>query len=163
MKKLFLVVLALLLCVGVANATNIPRAVDAVNGREIWVTSVFVNETTNPTFMDVGDCAQWDMDSSTGDDKNYVVQCDATDTYLVAGIIWPAQISGQTVGLMAIKGPVQADTTSDVLGAGFLMCASEIDGYVQPCSASGTTDPNAIGFVTTAGGTSTATVNIILR
>jgi len=160
MKRIVLVFLALLLTVGVASATNYPKAVDPKNNREIWVTSVFNSEES--TTMDVGDCAEWEMDSSTGDDKNYVVQCDAADTHYVAGIVWPADIAAQTSGTMVIKGPVQADTNVSALGAGSLVCSSSTAGAVQTCSA--LSDANAIGFVTAAGtGTLSAIVNVFAR
>ena len=159
MKRLFFLVLALLLFVGIANATNIPGAVDAVNNREVWVTSVYNNETAE---MSVGDCVEWDMDSSTGDDKGYVVECDSTDTYLVAGVVFPAAIASKSTGLIAVKGPVNVNTVTDTMVTGTLVCSSATEGKVYNCSV-GAGDANALGYTTAASTGSSAIVNIFAR
>ena len=161
MKKLVLVILALFLFVGGASAANIPRAVDPINAREMWITSVF-NDEGSGTVADVGDCVEWKMDSSTGDNKNYVEVCDSADTFLVAGVVWPVDIADQTTGIIVIKGPVETDTVYGTALAGTLVCSSTTAGSVVDCS-SGAVDANALGYITAAGSSHSAIVNVFAK
>ncbi len=166
MKRLFLAFLALLLCVGVASATNIPPATDAVNNKEVWITPVYNNESAE---IGVGQVVQWDMDSSTGDNKNYVVLCELADTFLVAGVVYPSAIAAKSIGFIATKGPIQVDVQDTVAGVGNgtmlanqLICTSQFDGYGQVCSAPDG-DANAFGYATAAGSTSSVIVNVFAK
>ncbi len=160
MKKItFLVVFALLMCVGIASAANIPRAVDAVNERELWITSVYNNDSGT---LDAGDCVEWDMDGATGDNKNYVDQCDSVDTFLIAGVVWPVDIAVGNTGLIVIKGPVATDTVAATQEPGALVCSTATAGSVDNCSDTAT-DPNAVGFVTAEGTGNSAVVNVFLH
>jgi len=155
MKKLLLVVF-ILLYAGIAGATT--QVIDAVNNHELWVTTVFNDETST---MDVGDCAEWKMDSSTGDNLNYVEQCDAVDTHIVAGVIWPVDIAAKSTGTMVIKGPVATDTLATAQPIG-LLCASATGGSVALCSDSAD-DAAALGFSTATGSSNSAVVNVFLH
>lgn len=148
MKRFLFLALVLLVSTGVASAASIPGAIDAKAGPEIWTISVFNNESST---MDVGDVAEWDIGSSTGDNDNYIIQADSVDTYLVAGVVWPADIAAGSRGTIAIRGPVQVDLLSSLGGAavGSLLCSSATVGSAAVCS-SGATDANAFGFATSA-------------
>jgi len=159
MKKLLFVLFALLFVVGVANATTIPGIVDPATSRELWITQVYNGDTVA---LDVGDCAEWVVGSSTGDDKNWVEGCDATDTFLVAGVIWPVDIGVGAMGLMVIKGPVEVDTVIQNQEVGSLVCASTTGGSVDNCSDIDS-DPNALGYVTATGSSNSAMVQVFLH
>ena len=162
MKKLLLVVLALLLFAGVSYATNVPRANDPVNGKEVWITPV---HNYGDLTAAVGDCVEWSMDDSSGNDKNYIVQCDSTDTFLVAGIVFGQDILTKADGVIAIKGPVPGNIglSGENITAGALLCSSvTVNGYMSVCSDTGT-DANAVGYATAAATASSATVNVFLH
>ncbi len=152
MKKLFLAVLFLGLAVSSYSA-SIPTSIEPkAGGPEVWVQSVYVD--TGSTALDVGDVVCWDGDSSTGDDDSWVEQCSAADTYLVAGVVWPAGIAAGASGTIAIKGPVQVDAVAASLGvANGLACSSTTAGSARSC----TTDAANFGIVVT-GNTGTSAV-----
>ena len=160
MKKLILSILILFLFTGVSFATNVPRVVDPINQKEIWVTKVYNNDTQT---ADVGDCVEWDIDSSTNNDKNYIVECDSVNTFLTAGIIWPVDILSESEGVMAIRGPVPANMSGPVTLVGTLVCSSAIPGLFGPCYDATGTNANAVGYAVAAGTSSAATVNIFLK
>lgn len=147
MRKLFSFLLAALLIVsiaGVASAVSIPAVENAEDGPAVWLIPVYNNESAE---MSIGDCAEWDIGSSTGDNDNYVVECDTADTFLVAGIVYPAAIGAGKVGSIAVKGVVSANFDGQVGGAGELVCASGTEGLTSACSDTAT-DANAFGFTT---------------
>lgn len=158
MRKLFLALFAILFVVGVASAANIPSMVDPKTDREVWLMSVYNDEGST---MSAGQCAEWKMDSGTDDNEAYVELCDSVDTFLVAGIVFPANILAGERGTIAIKGPVPATTVSTI-PAGALLCSSATAGSLAVCSDM-TSDPNAIGFTTTTGSAGSTTVNVILK
>jgi hypothetical protein len=162
MRKLFLALLVILFTAGMASAAAVGGIGDATNSREIWITSVYNNTGSGATAVDAGDCLEWDIGSSTNDDKNWVVQCDAADTFLVAGVAWPTEIGAGSTGLMAIKGPVSVDTVDGSVEVGALMCSSATAGSVDGCSDTAT-DANALGFITQAGSGRTATMQVFVK
>ena len=155
MKRFIFTVIALFLFTGVANAASIASAVNPVDGPELWVTAVYNNDDAT---MDVGDCAQWDIENSTGDNDNYVEQCDAVDTFLVAGVVWPVDIASKDKGLIVTKGVVQVDTLGAIM-EGSAICASATAGSVYVCSDP-EDDSNQFGYAVTgqSGGSATAMV-----
>ena len=159
MKKLFFVLFALLFVVGVASATTIPSAVDPSTSREMWITQVYNSDTS---VLDVGDCAEWEIGASTGDDKNWVEACDSVDTFLVAGVIWPVDIGVGAMGLMVVKGPVDVDTVAANQEEGSLLCSSATAGSVDNCSDTAS-DPNALGFATAAGSGNSVKMQVFVK
>ncbi len=150
MRKLFLALFAILFVVGVANATNIPSTVDPENSAEIWITSVYNYTGSGATEADVGDVVCWDIDNSTDDNKNWVIQCATADTTLVAGVVYQAAIKGGDVGTIAIKGPVQTDCIylQTVDGPA---CSSATAGSATSCAEGSYANADAMfGFVTGA-------------
>ena len=145
MKKLVLVLAILLMC-GVAQAANIPAMVDPVNSPEVWTTVVFSNESS--TTLDAGDIVKWDIDNSTGDNKNYILGADSADTHLVAGVVYPADITAGNSGSIAIHGVVPVDVVGmgGGIAAGSPVCSSSTEGSAGLCS----TASKAIGFATAA-------------
>jgi len=145
MKKLFFIALAILLMASVSYAATVGLAVDPKNNREVWTTTVYVDETSSTT-VDAGNVVCWDVDDSSGDDKNWVENCDS-ETGLVAGVVWPADISGGSIGLIAIKGSVPVDVPStgygSVIAANAILCSSSTAGVAAPCT---TLDREAYGF-----------------
>ena len=156
MKKLLLILLLALSVTGTAMAANIPAYVDPQTGPEIWLTPVYVD--TASTAIDVGDVVCWDMDSSTGDNDNWVEQCTAADTYLVAGVAYPTGIAAGETGTIAIKGPVQVDAVASSLNlVNGLACSSTTAGSARSC----TTDAANFGTVVTVNSGTSA--NICVR
>lgn len=143
MKKLFLAILLLGLA-STVHATSIPEAMEPKEGGpNLWLESVYV--TTTATALDVGDVVCSDMDSSTGDDDNWVEQCSAADTYLAVGVVWPAAIAAGGAGTIVIRGPVATDAVAGQLTAvNGLACTSTTGGSARSC----TTDAANFGIVT---------------
>ena len=160
MKKFLVLFLLLALSVtGVivynnkVNAANVPSYIDPQAGPEIWLTPVYVD--TGSTALDVGDVVCWDMDASSSDNDNWVEQCTAADTYLVAGIVYPADIAAGATGTIAIRGPVQVDTVTSSLNiVNSLACSSATAGSARSC----TTDAANIGTTVTANSGTSANV-----
>lgn len=157
MRKLFLVLIAILLTCGVASAVSIPQSENAsTGGPYVWTVPVHNNESS--TTMDVGDVVCWDIDSSTGDDDNYVYICDSADTYIVAGVVYGNDISAGDNGTVAVHGVVSVDyaTSGGTHGgaAGALVCNSSSGATAKNCQ----TDAAAFGIVTTAASSGVATV-----
>jgi len=143
MRKLFLTLIAILLVAGVAYAADIPAVVNPKAGPEVWVTTVYNDDSST---LDVGDCVEWKIGNSTGDNDNYVEQCDSADTFIVAGIVYPVDIAVGDVGTIAIRGVVEADVINGT-EAGSLLCSTTTQGSLGVCS-SGTSDTDAVGFAT---------------
>ena len=156
MKNLFLAILFLGLAFNV-HATSIPEATEPKEGGpNLWLESVYV--ATGSTALDVGDVVCSDMDASTGDDDNWVEQCSAADTYLVAGVVWPVGIGAGGSGTIVIRGPVATDTVTGHLGVvNGVACSSATAGSAQSC----TTQAANFGIVTqvASGGSAIVCVN----
>ena len=127
MKKYLFVILALLLMCGVANvyAAGIPVTVDPQNGPEVWTQEVF-NDSGGA--LTSGSVVIWDYTDSDmyaiGSRKMYVTTTTTADNVAVAGVVVDDSIADQTVGTIAIYGPVKAistiggSTTGSILGTG---------------------------------------------
>lgn len=140
MKKLFFV-LAILLMASVASAATIPGAVNAKEGPEIWTTTVYNN---SGAALESGTVVIWDIDAATGDDDNYV-NTSTTESALVAGVVWPAQIATASIGIIAIRGPVNVDMEDASNGncaADALLCVGSVAGDAKTC----TTVANGQGY-----------------
>lgn len=147
MKNLKLSLLSILLLLGmtgVSFAISIPEVDDAKNGPQVVLIGVYNNSGST---MDVGDVAIWQVASSTGDNDNYVTTTTTSDTYLVAGVVYPADIAAGDIGTIAVRGPVQVDVIAGNLqtDAG-LACSSGTAGAARSC----TTDAANFGIVTQA-------------
>jgi len=150
MKKLFLVSLAILLTVGIAHAVSFPQSEDAKNGPGIWYVPVY----NNTSALSKGDVVVWDIASSPGDNDNYITTTTTSDTFIVAGVVWPFAIGAGGRGTIAVKGVVDVNTESDGGGistatANWLLCTGNTAGRAQVCSDL-VTDPNSFGFTTAA-------------
>lgn len=144
MKKLFFVLLAILLVAGTAYAISIPQSESATNGPAVVTIPVYNNSGST---MDAGDVAIWDIGSSTGDNDNYVTTTTTAATYLVAGVVYPADIAAGDVGTLAIRGVVPVDYAGGDGAAGGLLCTSTVAGNASSCSS---TQAASFGIVTTA-------------
>ncbi len=110
MKKYLFVILALLLMVGVANATNIPQMVDPKNYPTVWTEQVY--NGTGSTIQS-GLIVIWDYDTSDSDISTaYDDMCPWVKMPTEADDIWTAGVTpyGQTIlngstGAMIIRGP----------------------------------------------------------
>lgn len=157
MKKL-LFVLALLLIAVPAFAISIPQSESGTTGPAIVTIPVYNNSGGT---MDAGDVAVWDIGSSTGDNDNWVTTTTTADTFLVAGVVYPADIAAGDVGTIAVRGVVQVDFGATGTGAaGSLLCSDSVAGAADNCTSS-TGDKNAFGIVTTA--VSSNSVNAMLQ
>lgn len=123
MKKISLLVLALLLCFGVVNsfATNIPQVTDPKNYPTVWTELVYNGSGST---ISSGHVAIWDFDTSDSDAGTYyddtaswVKTCDAADSIWTAGVLPLGQdIANGDVGRIIIRGPAvvvsRANTTT---------------------------------------------------
>lgn len=153
MRKFLFILFALLFCVGVASAANIPSVVNPTEGPELWITQVYNNSGGT---LDVGDVVIWQIGSSTGDDDNYVTTTTTAQTYIVAGVVWPVDIGATNSGTIVIRGPVAVDDDGRGLNdAGGLACTSGTAGAATSCTSA----PQAnFGIVTQAGASGSAIV-----
>lgn len=152
MKKLFLAVLLLGLAFDV-NAASIPVSIEPKEGGgDIWLLDVYVD--TASTAIDAGDVVCWNMDASTGDDDNWVEQCGAADTYLVAGVAYPGGVAAGERGTIAIRGPVPVDVLNGLNTVNGLACSSGTGGAAKSCD----TQAANFGIVTQVAASGTAVV-----
>lgn len=151
MKKLLLMLFALLCITGVAGAANIPSYVDAEGGPEVWITPVYNNSGSS---MGAGSVVVWDVDASTGDNDNYVTTTTSADTYIVAGVVYPAAIAAGAVGSIAIRGPVTTNVLNCAVNGP--VCSSAQAGYGNRCGA----EAAMFGHCTVASASNSATVYI---
>lgn len=146
MKKLFLLLLAVLLIAGTAWAISFPGSEDAEEGPYVWTVPVYNNSGAS---LSVGTLVVWQFTSSTGDDDNYVTTSTDTDTFLVAGIVYPNAIAATDSGTIAVHGVVDVRVSDNGVAEGSLICSDDTTaGLVDTCSDTAT-DANAIGFTTT--------------
>jgi len=132
MKKLFLSLLAILLIAGVAYAVSIPVVEDATTGPGVWLVPVYNNLGST---MDAGDVAIWDIDSSTGDNDNYVTTTSTAETGGVAGVVYPNDITAGDTVTIAIRGVVNVDTvTQSLIVADTPLCTSTTAGSAAACT-----------------------------
>ena len=169
MKKLFLVIFALLLVAGIANAAGIPTAADPKNAPEIWTQEVYNNSTS---ILYSGFVCEWDMDADTTD-ANYAYRTAwvtlpaGDDAIRTAGVVVDDSIPASGQGTISIYGPtyVKAADSSDALTAGQVvgsystggMCGAYTTGtdtgYLGWCILAAPVD-DAYGGYTTDGSTS---------
>jgi hypothetical protein len=149
MRKLFFALLAVLLMAGMAFAVSIPQTEEGKNGPYTWYQPVYNNSGGS---LDAGDVVIWDIDSSTGDNDNYVTTTTTAATALVAGVVWPSAISAGDTGTIAIYGMAECDV--DVVGVGEMgpLCTSTTAGSGTRCT--GTTGgayaiSTEVGYATT--------------
>ena len=110
MKKYLFIILALLLTVGVANATNIPQISDPKNYPIVWTEVVYNGSGSTITS---GYVVQWDFDTSDSDAGTefddvcpWVKLADAASDIWTAGVVPLGQnILNTDVGRIVIKGP----------------------------------------------------------
>jgi hypothetical protein len=86
--------------------------------------------------LDAGDVVVWQIGSSTGDNDAYVTTTTTASTSIVAGVVYPASITDQRSGSIAIYGVVDCDilagSTGNVANGGPL-CTSGTAGDSIPC------------------------------
>lgn len=143
MKKILFSLFAVLLMCGTVMAGGIPDTIDPQNGPFFGSITVFNNSGGT---LSAGDTVIWDIDSSTGDNDAYVTTTTTADTGLVAGIVWPAQITDQSTGSMATWGVVQCDVAGNVV-ADTHLCSSTTAGEAATC----TDDSEAFGHAVASG------------
>src|SRR3990167_5752867 len=134
MKKLLNVFLVVLLILGMAvvsQAASIPQSERGNEGPAPWYIPVYNNSGSD---FDAGDVVTWDIGSSTGDNDNYVTTTTASDTLLVAGVVWPNAITAGDTGTIAIKGVVECDIGAQGVGAGGPLCTSATTGGGDQCT-----------------------------
>ena len=114
MRKLFLIVLALLFSFGVANAAGIPLGIDPKNTSEIWTQSVY-NGTSST--IQSGLIVIWDYDTSDVTDPWYDDVCPwvklptEDDDIWTAGVVpYGKPIAAGSEGVIIIKGPAWIKT-----------------------------------------------------
>ena len=153
MRKLFSILLAAMLIVSIAGYSQAQGIVDTDAGPYYEVTSVYNNSGGT---LDVGDVVIWDIGSSTGDDDQYVTTTTSADTFLVAGVVYPADIAASSSGSIVTKGAVTVDvaTSNNINSAGALLCTGTTAGGAAVCS-NGQDDGNAFGFTTATVSSST--------
>ena len=153
MKKLL--VLAILSISGIAFGAGIPVGVDPANGPEIWTMEVFNDSGGSLTSgsIVVWDYTDTDM-SAIGSRKMYVTTTTTVDDIAVAGITVDPTIANQTVGTIAIRGPVAARVTGTVT-AGLGLSTSATAGVTGPYTGTGN-DDGAVGFSIAATSSATA-------
>jgi hypothetical protein len=142
MKKLFLVVFALLLMVGVANATNIPQMVDPKNYPTVWTELVYNGSGST---IQSATIVEWDFDTSDVDENQYDDMCSwvkvangASDIWTAGVVPWGKTIANGDVGAIVIRGPtfVLEYSTSPAANE---ICATSADGGVTTDAASANT------------------------
>lgn len=142
MKKLFLLVFALLLMAGVANATNIPQMVDPKNYPTVWTELVYNGSGST---IQSATIVEWDFDASDVDENQYDDMCSwvqtadgASDIWTAGVVPWGKTIANGDVGPIVIKGPtfVIEHSTSPAANN---MCGSHTDGSVTTDAASANT------------------------
>jgi len=141
-KRLFLIILAVLLMVGSAYAISIPQSEDASNGPAIWLVQVYNNDTAT---VAAGDVLVWEISESTGDNDNYVNVTSTADTQLVAGVVWPSAIAAGAKGTMAVRGVVDCDINAGGVASLGTICTSTTEGEGGRCL-----DDNAAYAIATA-------------
>ena len=142
MKKSLLFVLALLLCVGVSQAANIPTAVDPQNYPEIWTMEVFNDSGSTLTS---GSVVVWDYTDSDmtelANRKMYITTTTTADDIATAGITVDPSIANQDVGTICIFGPVKARIVSGTVAtAGVALATSTTAGRLGNYAGAGNND-----------------------
>lgn len=153
MKKLFsFFVVALLL----GLTTNVFALVCSTSvepnagGASQCIESVYNNSGST---LDSGDVVIWDLDSSTGDDDNWVTTTTTADTYLVAGVVVNAINAGES-GTIVVRGFANVDVQSGLNTVKGPACSSSVAGSARSC----VTDAANFGFVTTVAASGSANV-----
>lgn len=131
--------------------SNIPRAVDPINGPEVWTVPVY-----SASEVQVGDVVVWTVDDSSGDNDYWVENTTTEATGSVAGIVFPATISAGGTGAVAVRGIVTGNTVvtphgAGTIAAGDLICTANETaniglGAVEVCTPANA--PYAIGYAT---------------
>lgn len=108
MKKNLLIVLAILLTCGIANATNIPEAVDPQYAPTVWTETVYNGSGST---IQSATIVQWDFDTCDisenwfDDMCPYVKTADAADDVWTAGVtIYGQTIANGSTGQIIIRG-----------------------------------------------------------
>ena len=152
MKKYLFIILALLLMIGVANATNIPVGVDPQNNPIVWAEAVYNGSGATITSAYI---VSWDFDTSDvseawNDDMcNWVKTASEADDIWTAGVLpYGRNLANGDVGSIIIRGPAYvmkgaSATVNQLVG-------SESDGQTVDYGAG--TDDCALGRVIKASG-----------
>lgn len=135
MKNLFLVILALLLTIGVANATNIPVGVDPQSYPTVWTEVVY-----NGSGSDIGTgmCVIWDYDTSDSpagsvfdDTCAWVKTCNDESSPWTAGVTAIGKgITNGDVGRIIIRGPAVVHNNNTPCTVNTIVSAGA-SGYVE--------------------------------
>lgn len=145
MRNLFIALVAILFIAGIANAAGIPTVVDPENGPEVWTQEVF---NDSGSALTSGSIVVWDYTDSDMFDldlrKAYVTTTTTIDDIAVAGITVTPSIPNQSVGAIAIYGPVKAKATGTVT-AGLALSTSATAGVLGPYSNT-SNDDAVVGF-----------------
>ena len=153
MKKFIFVILALLLTIGVANATNIPQMVDPKNYPTVWTELVYNGSGTD---IATGVCVSWDFETSDSDAgtiyddmASWVRVSEESDSPWTAGVTTIGQgIANGAVGRIIIRGPApvrNAATAPSSLTADDVCGATITTGYVK--DAAPAIDKSILGVV----------------
>jgi len=151
MKKLLLALLAVLLFAGIAFAVSIPQSEDPKNGSQVTTVPVFNNSGSS---IAAGSVVVWDIDSSTGDNDNWITTTTTNDTHVVAGVVFPSACATADTCTIAVRGVVDVNiggygAPGGVYGGGTVegsLCTSPTAGKARNC----VNESNRFGFVTQA-------------
>ena len=141
--KSFKVFLALLLCLSIAGVVNAHIIISDPKGGGPTSLTVPAYNNSGAT-LTAGDTVIWDINNSTGNDDFWVTTTTTADTQLVAGVVWPGDISANSSGAIVIWGIARCDITSTNLGPGTPICNSATAGEATLC-----TDEDAAFAMTT--------------
>lgn len=156
MKRLFFVLLAVLLMGGVCFAQN--QMIDPTTSVAQDRTSVYNNSGGD---LDIGDVVVWDIDASTGNNDAYITTTTTADTHLVAGIVYPDAIATGQVGSILTFGVGTCDTLYGAAPAeNGDLCTSTTAGAGSNCSTSGA---NQYGFCTAVAASNSCTCFVNVR
>lgn len=170
MRKLFLISLALLLMVGVANATNIPQSAEPKNYPTVWTEQVYNGSGSDITS---GYIVDWDFDTSDSASDEYDGMCPWVKTNATDEGVWQAgvvpfgqNIANGSTGAIIIKGPAYcligstlvADTL--VAGNGSGLISAFDGGAANECALGVCIDITQEGSVVEAGADSWALIYV---
>lgn len=145
MRKILFSLLAVLLLVGVANATEIPGTVEPKNYPTVWTETVYNGSGATIVSAYV---VEWDFDVSDSTNNWYDDMCPWVQTASAADSIWTAgvlpygrDLADGEIGQIIIRGP--AYVMAGASGTVNQLIGSEADG--QTADAAQTTDNCVLG------------------
>ena len=149
MKKLIVLVAVLLMGVTSVFAQQYTDIVEPQSGGpNVALQSVWNNGAST---LDVGDVVIWDVDASTGDNDQWVATTTTADTYVVAGVVYPSDITAGSRGTIAVRGPVAVDVLMGLQTLDGQACTSTTAGAAGTCADNGASFGSVITPATSTG------------